>query len=110
MDLSKAENNKGELIQLLTPQYLGDKLLSLSSRLQVALETVRKLDEINTLFKSKGFTTDGDAQLFASDMAYYKTTITGYVKSVEVLEGKVKGISDLVCLSRWHSMTFSYIF
>ncbi|GMG32577.1 unnamed protein product [Aspergillus oryzae var. brunneus] len=98
LDLSKADHDKDGLIRLLTPQYLGDKLLPLSSRLKVALETVRKLDEINTFFQSKGFMTDDDSQRFASEMAYYKTTIEGYSKSVEVLEGKVKGISDLVCL------------
>ncbi|KAE8417534.1 hypothetical protein BDV36DRAFT_283721 [Aspergillus pseudocaelatus] len=84
---------------ILTPQYLGDKLPPLSSRLQAALETIRKLAEINTLFQSKGFTTDDDSQRLASEMAYYKTTIEGYLRSVEVLEGKVKGISDLMAVA-----------
>ncbi|GAB1208462.1 hypothetical protein APSETT445_007212 [Aspergillus pseudonomiae] len=99
LDLSRPDTDKDGLIQLLTPQYLGDKLLSLSSRLQVALETVRRLNDMNTLFQSKGLTTDSDSQLFASEMAYYVTTIEGYMKSVEVLEGKVKGISDLLAVA-----------
>ncbi|KAB8208458.1 hypothetical protein BDV34DRAFT_233333 [Aspergillus parasiticus] len=99
LDLSKADHDKDGLIRLLTPQYLGDKLLPLSSRLKIALETVRKLDEINTVFQSKGFLTDDDSQRFANEMAYYKTTIEGYLKSVEVLEGKVKGISDLLAVA-----------
>ena len=110
MDLSRPDTDKDGLIQLLTPQYLGDKLLSLSSRLQVALETVRRLNDMNTLFQSKGLTTDSDSQLFASEMAYYVTTIEGYMKSVEVLEGKVKGISDLVCFVPHHSMILSLRF
>ncbi|KAB8228804.1 uncharacterized protein BDW43DRAFT_290008 [Aspergillus alliaceus] len=99
LDLARADNNKDGLIRLLTPQYLGDKLLPLSSRVHAALITVRKLEELNTVFHAKNYTNDGDSQRFASEMAYYRTTLEGYLKSVEVLEGKVKGISDLLAVA-----------
>ncbi|KAE8383107.1 hypothetical protein BDV26DRAFT_304010 [Aspergillus bertholletiae] len=99
LDLSKSNNDKDGLIRLLTPQYLGDKLLPISSRLQVALETICKLEEMNTFFQSRALATDDDARRFAGEMAYYKTSIEGYLKSVEVLEGKVKGISDLLAVA-----------
>ncbi|KAF7596890.1 hypothetical protein BBP40_011935 [Aspergillus hancockii] len=99
LDLSRAENDKDGLIRLLTPQYLGDKLLPLSSRLHVALSTIRKLEELNTLFQTKGFVTEDESQRAADEMAYYATNLEGCLKSVEVLEGKVKGISDLLAVA-----------
>ncbi|KAE8348041.1 hypothetical protein BDV28DRAFT_165344 [Aspergillus coremiiformis] len=99
LDLSKADHDKDELVRLLTPQYLGDKLLPMSSRLQVALEIVHKLGDVNRLFHGKGLTTDDDSQWVASEIAYYQTAVEGYQNSVKVLEGKVKGISNLLAVA-----------
>jgi hypothetical protein len=75
---------------------LEDKLASLTSRLGVALTTLHRLEKINSLFISKGFSTDREFQTVADDLTYHITGLEGNLESVNVLERKVRAISDLV--------------
>ncbi|KAE8147188.1 hypothetical protein BDV25DRAFT_143006 [Aspergillus avenaceus] len=99
MDLSSTDSARKGLMQLITPQYLGDKLLPLSSRLHATLTTFCMIEEANALFHTRGFATDIEFQKVANEITYYKTNLEGYLESVKVLEGKVKGISDLLAVA-----------
>ncbi|KAL2821645.1 hypothetical protein BJX63DRAFT_223325 [Aspergillus granulosus] len=99
MDLSNAVNIMTEndsLALLLQPQYLGIKLTPLSMQLDVTLIAVRKLADINTLFVSKGLSTLTQSRRLANLTVYYTSCLEGNLKSVEALERKVQGISNLL--------------
>ncbi|KAA8651230.1 uncharacterized protein ATNIH1004_000108 [Aspergillus tanneri] len=98
-DPADTEDNKRNLISLLKPQYLGDKLLPLSSRLGVALDIVQKLKNVNTNIYSRRLTSDTSSKHAADELEYYTTVLQGYLGSISVLEKKVQGVSDLLAVS-----------
>ncbi|GFF98939.1 isoform 2 of receptor-interacting serine/threonine-protein kinase 4 [Aspergillus udagawae] len=101
LDLSnpRTEDHKDRFVHLLKQQYLEDKLASLTSRLGVALTTLHRLEKINSLFISKGFSTDREFQTVADDLTYHITCLEGNLESVNVLERKVRAISDLLAVT-----------
>ncbi|PLB46429.1 hypothetical protein P170DRAFT_438224 [Aspergillus steynii IBT 23096] len=98
-DSSDTDDSKKSLLGLLKPQYLGDKLLPLSSRLGVALDIVQRLEEFNTELNSKSITSAGNFQHVTDETKYQKAVLQGYLNSISVLEKKVQGISDLLAVS-----------
>ncbi|PYI01669.1 hypothetical protein BO78DRAFT_464511 [Aspergillus sclerotiicarbonarius CBS 121057] len=99
-DLSKSEGiDQNVLLELLKPQHLGDIILPLSSWMGVALATIRKMAEINSLLYSKGFSAENDYDRVAGDLASYKVNLEGHLRSVGVLERKAQGISDLLAVA-----------
>ncbi|KAI9040380.1 uncharacterized protein KD926_008337 [Aspergillus affinis] len=96
---SDTDDDKKSLLSLLKPQYLGDKLLPLSSRLGVALDIIQKFEELNTELNSKRLTSEGSFRHVMDETTYHKTILQGYLNSISVLEKKVQGISDLLAVS-----------
>ncbi|KAF9892111.1 hypothetical protein FE257_002517 [Aspergillus nanangensis] len=103
LDLSqvKSGDNKDGLVRLLKQQYLGDKMVPLASRLEVALLTLRRLERMNTLFHhARKHPSDvAGFQVVSDDLAYHITCLEGHLKSCAVLEKKVQGISDLLAVA-----------
>ncbi|OOF94503.1 hypothetical protein ASPCADRAFT_397324 [Aspergillus carbonarius ITEM 5010] len=96
-DLSKSDGiDQNVLLELLKPQHLGDVILPLSSWMGVAQATISKMQEINTLLYTKGFSTENNYDRVSGDLASYKVNLEGHLRSVRVLERKAQGISDLV--------------
>ncbi|KAL2853224.1 S-adenosyl-L-methionine-dependent methyltransferase [Aspergillus pseudoustus] len=98
MDLSKADNiitENDSLAPLLQPQYLGIKLSLLSMQSCVTLTTVRKLADTSNLLVSKGLSSSTQSRRLVNAAAYYTSCLKGNLKSVESLEKRVQGISDL---------------
>jgi hypothetical protein len=81
---------------LLQPQRLGIKLALLSTQLGVILTTVRRLADINNLFVPKGLSLPTQSRKLANATIYYISRLEGNLKSVEALERRVQGISNLV--------------
>lgn len=100
MDLSnpKVVSDTERLGLLLHPQNLVSAIIPFSCQIGVTLATIRKMAEVNELFLSKGLITDKQHQKLADETASYISKLEGYMKSVETLEKKVKGYSNLVCL------------
>lgn len=98
LDLSKPRtgDHKGGLTYLLKQQYLGDRLVPVVSRIGVALTTLYRLEQINSFFHSRRLSSDEEFQSVAGHLTYYITSLEGHLQSVNVLERKVRGISDLV--------------
>lgn len=98
LDFSKPRSgdHKGGLVHLLKQQYLGDRILPLASSLRTALVTLHRLEDMNSLLRSKT-STDGGFQTVVDSLAYHVTTLEGHLESINVLERKIRGISDLVC-------------
>lgn len=98
LDFSKPRSgdHKGGLVHLLKQQYLGDRILPLASRLRTALVTLHRLENMNSLFRPKTSADDG-FQTVVDSLAYHVTTLEGHLESINVLERKIRGISDLVC-------------
>ncbi|GIJ86990.1 hypothetical protein Asppvi_005889 [Aspergillus pseudoviridinutans] len=101
LDLSKPRtgDHKDGLVYLLKQQYLGDRLVPVASRVGVALTTLHRLEQINSFFHSKRFSSDDEFQSVASELTYYITSLEGHLESVNVLERKVRGISDLLAVA-----------
>ncbi|KAF7164620.1 hypothetical protein CNMCM5623_009077 [Aspergillus felis] len=101
LDLSKPRtgDHKDGLVYLLKQQYLGDRLVPVASRVGVALTTLHRLEQINSFFHSKRFSSDDDFQSVAGELTYYITSLEGHLESVNVLERKVRGISDLLAVA-----------
>lgn len=83
-------------LTLLKQQYLGDRLVPVASRIGVALTTLHRLEQINSFFHSRRLSSDEEFQSVAGHLTYYITSLEGHLQSVNVLERKVRGISDLV--------------
>ncbi|KAL4956043.1 hypothetical protein BDW69DRAFT_203790 [Aspergillus filifer] len=98
MDLSDLEvvSDNKNLGSLLHPQYLVNRIMPFSSQIGVTLATVRKMAEMNDLFLSRGLTTDVQYRLLADTTDYYTSSLEGYIKSVEALEKKVQGFSNVL--------------
>jgi hypothetical protein len=92
----KARDHKDGLVQLLKQEYLGDRLVPLSARLRAALCTLRHLEQISSLSHSKGVSRDQQGGYMSGEVARHITELEGHIESVQVLERKVRGISDLV--------------
>jgi hypothetical protein len=87
---------------LMNQQYLRDKIVTLASQVGVALTTLQRLDKINTEFHARGFTSDLDHQTVGDSFTYQIMSLEGYLKSVGVLERRVRSISDMVRLLPLH--------
>lgn len=100
MDLSNPTvmSDTENLSLLLHPHNLVSAIIPFSCQIGVALATIRKMAEVNELFLSKRLITDKQHQKLADETASYISNLEGYMKSVETLEKKVKGYSNLVCL------------
>ncbi|KAL4931548.1 uncharacterized protein BDV17DRAFT_255979 [Aspergillus undulatus] len=98
MDLSnlKVVSDTESLGLLLHPQYLVNRIMPFSSQIGVTLATVRKMAEVNELFLSQGLTTDVQYRRLADVTAHYTSSLESYIKSVEALEKKVQGSSNLL--------------
>ncbi|EAU34058.1 conserved hypothetical protein [Aspergillus terreus NIH2624] len=81
---------------LMNQQYLRDKIVTLASQVGVALTTLQRLDKINTEFRARGFTSDLDHQTVGDSFTYQIMSLEGYLKSVGVLERRVRSISDML--------------
>ncbi|KAM0121518.1 hypothetical protein ACP6JC_001686 [Aspergillus fumigatus] len=101
LDLSKPRtgDHKGGLTYLLKQQYLGDRLVPVASRIGVALTTLHRLEQINSFFHSRRLSSDEEFQSVAGHLTYYITSLEGHLQSVNVLERKVRGISDLLAVA-----------
>ncbi|KAK1149743.1 hypothetical protein N8T08_005297 [Aspergillus melleus] len=82
-------DDRKKILELLKPQYLGDQLLPLSSRLRVALDIVQKLQQLNTELNSKCLTSEGSFRHATDETRYHKTKLQGYLDSISVLEKKL---------------------
>ncbi len=98
MDLSnpKVVSDTESLSLLLHPQNLVSAITPFSCQIGVTLATIRKMAEANELFLSKGLITHKQHRKLADETASYISNLEGYMKSVETLEKKVKGYSNLV--------------
>lgn len=100
MDFSnpKVVSDSESLSLLLHPQNFVSAIIPFSCQIGVTLATIRKMAEVNELFLSKRLITNKQHQKLANEAATYISNLEGYMKSVETLEKKVKGYSNLVCL------------
>ncbi|KAL2844546.1 hypothetical protein BJY01DRAFT_263842 [Aspergillus pseudoustus] len=95
----KARDHKDGLVQLLKQQYLGDRLVPLAARLRAALATLRHLEKLDSLFHSTNRSSEPQYQPTSDQLAYHITSLEGHIESVQVLEAKVRGISDLLAVA-----------
>ncbi|KAL3494903.1 hypothetical protein BJX62DRAFT_222935 [Aspergillus germanicus] len=95
----KARDHKDGLVQLLKQQYLGDRLVPLAARLRAALHTLRQFEKMNSLLRSKEFSSEEQCQSTADQVAHHISGLEGHIESVQVLERKVRGISDLLAVA-----------
>ncbi|KAL4802308.1 hypothetical protein BDV18DRAFT_164132 [Aspergillus unguis] len=98
MDLSDPEvvSDTESLALLLHPQYLVSTIMPVSSHIATTQATIHKLAGINDLFLAKGLSTDVQHRKLANATDYYTLTLNGFTKSVEALEKKVQGFSNLL--------------
>ncbi|KAL3431438.1 hypothetical protein BDV09DRAFT_188408 [Aspergillus tetrazonus] len=101
LDFSKprARDHKDGLVQLLKQEYLGDRLVPLSARLRAALRTLRHLEQISSLSHFKGVSREQQGGSMSGQVAHHITELEGHIESVQVLERKVRGISDLLAVA-----------
>jgi hypothetical protein len=92
----KARDHKDGLVQLLKQQYLGDRLVPLAARLRAALRTLRHFEHMSLLLHSKDVSSEQQCRSMSGLLAQHITALEGHIESVQVLERKVQGISDLV--------------
>ncbi|KAL4756019.1 uncharacterized protein BDW70DRAFT_154510 [Aspergillus foveolatus] len=95
----KARDHKDGLVQLLKQQYLGDRLVPLAARLRAALHTLRHFEQMNSLLHSKDVSSEQQFRSTSNQLASHITALEGHIESVQVLERKVRGISDLLAVA-----------
>ncbi|KAJ0423940.1 hypothetical protein BJY00DRAFT_299447 [Aspergillus carlsbadensis] len=95
----KARDHKDGLVQLLKQQYLGDRLVPLAARLRAALHTLCQFEHTNSLLHSKQFSSEEQRQSTADQVAHHISGLKGHIESVQVLERKVRGISDVLAVA-----------
>lgn len=96
LDLSSTEGTKDGHTRALALQHLDDKLLSIPSRLTVALGIVRSVEQFNQRLHSWSPCDDAASQNWSDGLAYHRAQVEGQLTSVSVLERKVQRILNLV--------------
>ncbi|OJJ06554.1 hypothetical protein ASPVEDRAFT_56153 [Aspergillus versicolor CBS 583.65] len=100
LDFSKPrpDDHMQGLVHLLKQQYLGDRILPLASRLRSTLVTLRQLEKMNSLLHSDT-STDAAFQTVVDKLTYHITSLEGNLEGINVLERKIRAISDLLAVS-----------
>lgn len=96
LDLSRNDGAKDGHTRAITLQHLDDQLLSVPPRLNVALATIKSLEQLYQSLHARGLFSDASYQRWADRMSYQRTQIEGYLKSFLMLETKVQRILNLV--------------